>query len=124
MKEKDRLKASASRLLADIETGKIKGAYASIAVVQEVIFWLSNEKRGGDTVKAVNALLNTTNLEWVDLSRNICLTASALIEEYNLSPFDAYHAATAINRDGKIVSSDRAYDKIKGIERIDLFSFK
>lgn len=42
------------------------------------------------------------------------------MEEYKLSPFDAYHAATAMSKDSKILSSDHAYDKIKSIERIDL----
>jgi len=57
-------------------------------------------------------------LEWIPLTKEIFLTASALIEEYNLGAFDAYVAATALSKDGIIVSSNHIYDKIKGIKRI------
>jgi predicted nucleic acid-binding protein len=120
IKERDRLKSAASEVLQSIETGKISNAYASVAVVQEVIFWLLRENRSADVLTTVDALFNIKNLEWIDLSKEICLNAAALMEEYQLSSFDAYHAATAISRDGKILSSDHAYDKIKSIERIDL----
>lgn len=94
--------------------------YASVAVLQEIIFWLLRENRSKDIITTINALLNVKNLEWVDLSKDICLNAAALMEEYKLSPFDAYHAATAMSKDNKILSSDHAYDKIKSIERIDI----
>ena len=42
-----------------------------------------------------------------------------LIKEYNINPFDAYHAATAISEDKIILSTEHVYDRIKGIERID-----
>jgi predicted nucleic acid-binding protein len=120
IKERDRLKSTASNILENIEAGKISGAYASVAVVQEIVFWLLREGRATDILTTVDALLNIKNLEWIDLSQEICLNAAALIEEYQLSPFDAYHAATAISRDSKILSSDHAYDKIKSIERVAL----
>ncbi len=120
MKEEDRLKPAASTILENIETGRIKGTYASIAVIQEVIFWLLNEGRGGDILKTVNALLTIKNIEWVGLSKEICLNAAALMEEYHLSPFDSYHAATALGKDSKILSSDHAFDRIKSLERYDL----
>jgi predicted nucleic acid-binding protein len=122
MKENDRLKSSASKILAGIESGRINNVYASAAVIQEIVFWLLNEDRSGDILKTVNSLLSIRNLEWVDLSKDICLNAAALIEEYKISPFDAYHAATAISRDSKIASSDHVYDRIKSIQRTELSS--
>ena len=122
MKERDRLRRAASNIIAGIESGRIGGAYASVAAIQEVIFWLLRENRPSDIIAAVNALFNIKNLEWVGLNKEICLNAAALIEEYNLSPFDAYHAATAISADNKIVSSGHAFDRIKSIERIDPLS--
>ena len=89
-------------------------------MIQEIIFWLLRENRSKDVVTTINALLNIKNLEWIDLNKDICLSAAALMEEYKLGAFDAYHAATAISKDSKILSSDHAYDKIKSIERIDL----
>ena len=122
MKERDRLKHAASNIIARIEAGKISGAYASVAAIQEIVLWLLRENRSSEIIMAVNAITNIRNLKWIDLNREICLNAAALMEEYGLSLFDAYHAATAINMDGKIISSDGAFDRIKSVERIDPLS--
>ena len=72
---------------------------------------------------AVNALSHLRNVEWVALTPEICLTTSLLINENKLSPFDAYHAATAITRDKTILSTEHIYDKIKGITTIEPIKF-
>jgi len=36
--------------------------------------------------------------------------------------FDSIHIAAAIQTDGVIVSSDASFDRVKGVERIDLDS--
>jgi len=76
-----------------------------------------------ELVLAVNVLSHLRNVEWIAITPEICLTASLLIEEYNVSPFDAYHVATALFRDKTIVSSEHVYDKIKGITRIEPLKF-
>ena len=48
---------------------------------------------------------------------SICLRAAVYIEKYDLTVFDAFHAAYCGS--SKIISSDAAYDKL-GIERIRL----
>jgi len=58
-------------------------------------------------------------MEWIAITPEICLTASILINEHNVSPFDAYPIATALLRDRTILSTEHVYDKIKGIERVD-----
>jgi len=58
-------------------------------------------------------------LEWIPLTREIFLTASALIEEYDLGAFNAYMAATTLSKDRIIVSSNHIYDKIKRIKRVN-----
>jgi len=119
LKKEDRLKPISIRILGEIDSGNLKGVYASIATIQEIVFWFYNRRLFNGLVKAVNALLHLRNIEWVELTPEICLTASILINEYNVSPFDAYHIATAILRDRTILSTEHVYDKIKGIERID-----
>jgi len=59
------------------------------------------------------------NIEWVPLDPDTCLKATILIKEYTISPFDAYHAATALSRDATIISTDHAYRRIPGITLID-----
>ncbi|HIE23620.1 MAG TPA: PIN domain-containing protein [Candidatus Korarchaeota archaeon] len=62
-------------------------------------------------------------MEWIPIDSNICLVATLLMSEYGLSPFDAYHSATAIARDKKILSTEHVYDRLKGVERIDPIRF-
>lgn len=122
MKQEDRLKPVAEEILQKIDSGRLS-VYASTASIQEIIFWFYNRQRFSDLTTAVNILAHLRNVEWVAIAPEICLTASLLINEYSISPFDAYHAATAIFRDKTILSTDHAYDKIKGVRRIDPFDF-
>ena len=123
IKKDDRLKPVAKKILEKIESGNLKGIYASTASIQEVIFWFYNRQLFSDLTKAVSELTHLKNVEWVAITSDICLTASLLINEYKISPLDAYHAATAMFRDKTILSTDNAYDRIKGIERISLEQF-
>jgi predicted nucleic acid-binding protein len=123
IKKEDRLKPAAERILDKIDSGELKGIYASTAVLQEVIFWFYNRQLLSELEKAVNVLSHLRNVEWIPITPEICLTASLLINEYNTSPFDAYHAATAIPKDKTILSTEHIYDKIKGITRIEPTEF-
>lgn len=119
IKKEDRLKPAAEIILAKIESGELKGVYASTAAIQEIIFWFYNRQLLSELTKAVNALAHLRNIEWIQITPEICLTASLLISEYNASPFDAYHLATAISKDKTILGTEHIYDKIKGIKRIE-----
>lgn len=119
IKKEDRLKPIAKRILEDVDSGSLKYVYASVAAIQEIVFWLYNRQLFSELTKVVNSLLHVRNLEWIELTPEICLAASLLMDEYKVSPFDAYHAATAIQRDRTILSTEHIYDKIKGIRRIN-----
>ncbi|MGA2386935.1 MAG: PIN domain-containing protein [Candidatus Bathyarchaeia archaeon] len=123
IKKEDRLKPAAERILEKINSGELRGVYASTAAIQEVIFWLYNRQLLSELSVAVNFLSHLQNVEWIAVTPEICLTASLLINENKLSPFDAYHAATAIPRDKTILSTEHVYDKIKGITRIEPVKF-
>ena len=120
IKEEDRLKQPSLKILKAVEKRKLKNAYASVASIQEIIFWLLNRNLRDKILLTVSRIFELKNLEWIPLTKEIFLTASALIEEYKLGAFDAYMAATALSKDRIIVSSDHIYDKIKGIKRISL----
>jgi predicted nucleic acid-binding protein len=119
IKQEDRLKPVAIRILEEIDSGKLKGVYASIAAVQEMVFWFYNRQLLKELTTAVSVLLHLRNVEWVAIKPEICLTAAVLINEYKVGPFDAYHVATALSRDRTILSTEHVYDGIKGIKRID-----
>jgi len=119
IKREDRLKPAAERILRLINSGEITGVYASVATLQEITFWFYNRKMLRELTEAINATVHIRNIEWVELSPEICLRASMLIDEYDISPFDAYHAATAILLDKTILSTEHIYDKIRGVKRIE-----
>ena len=123
IKKEDRLKPTAEKILKLIDSGKVRGIYASTASLLEVIFWFHNRQMLKELVEALNALIHMRNLEWVGISPDICLTASILMSEYKVSPFDAYHTATAISKDKIILSTEHVYDRIKGVKRIDPIEF-
>ena len=123
IKKEDRLKTAAEKILEKIEVGEIKGIYASTAAMQEIVFWLYNRQLLKELTVAVNLLSHLRNVKWIPLSTEVCLTASLLIDEYKVSPFDAYHAATAISKDKTILSTEHIYEKIKGITRLDFVEF-
>ena len=103
-----------------VHSGKLKGFYASTATLQEIIVWFFNRRMLEELILAINALVHVKNLEWVPITSDICcLTSTLLMSEYGLNPFDAYHAATAIAGDKKILSTEHVYDRVKGIERVD-----
>lgn len=119
IKEEDRLKPASLKILRAVEGRKLKDAYASVAIIQEIIFWLLSRGLKNKVLLTVSRLFEIKNLEWVPLDREVFLTASALIEEHDLRAFDAYMAATALLRNGTILSSYHVYDGIKGVRRID-----
>jgi len=119
VKKEDRLKPLAEKILTVIHTWKLKGFYASTATLQEIIFWFFNRNLLREPISVITALTRIKNLEWVSITSEICTASTVLMSEYNLNPFDAYHAATAIARDKKILSTEHVYNSVSGIERID-----
>lgn len=119
IKKSDWLKPTAEKILSRVASGDIPDTYASTATLQEIIFWFFNRNMHRELVQATNAITHIRNMRWIDLSPEICLTASMLIKEYEINPFDAYHAATAVSEDKTILSTEHIYDRIKGIKRID-----
>ncbi len=119
IKKEDRLKPAVGKILNGIQSSKLKGVYASTATIQEIVFWFFNRQLYRELVEAVNAITHIRNLRWVDVSPEVCLNASILMDEYGVNPFDAYHAATAVLEDKTILSTEHVYDRIKGVKRIE-----
>jgi predicted nucleic acid-binding protein len=118
-KREDRLRAASEKVLREIASGRLAGAYASTAAMQEIIFWLYNKGLLGEAVNGVKALNLIPNLDWVPVDGGICLQATLLMKEYGVSPFDAYHAATALSRDSTIMSTEHVYERIQGLTVLD-----
>ena len=109
IKDSDWLKKNAIKILKN-NKDRIT---TSISVMIELAIVCNRLK-----INVLNAFTNV--LELVDVSEeiySICMQAAVYIEKYNLTVFDAFHAAFCGS--DKIISSDSAYD-IMGLERIRL----
>lgn len=109
IKKSDWLKTNAEKILEDNKY-KIR---TSISVMIELAHVCKRHK--------INILeIFTHAFEIIEVNEetySICMKAGFYIEKYDLSVFDAFHAAFCGN--DKIISSDSAYDAI-GIERLKL----
>lgn len=99
--------------------GRIRGE-GSVEIVQEYAHILI--RRGlarasaSEDARDVAALFRNHEFGEADLAQALALVA----EHPELGMRDAVHAATAIRRDiGLIVSPDRGFDAVPGLERID-----
>lgn len=55
VKKEDRFKPLADKILDRIDSGRLKGVYASIAAIQEIVFWLYNLELLSELVTVVDA---------------------------------------------------------------------
>jgi predicted nucleic acid-binding protein len=123
MKKEDWLKDTAMRLFTAIEEGRLSEVQASSEVLHE-IYYVFSDYAPLEIIKGNMAKIATyENINYIDATREIYLSAFDLMNHYGLtSVFDAIFAATALTdkvQDKTIISTDKIYDKIKGIRRLD-----
>jgi len=106
----------ARTLLLKIQQGEEQGA--TCALTFDEVFWSIKKRQPELASETSYALLNFPNLEIIAADRKLALSALKIINEYNLAPRDALHAATAIAAKADcIVSTDTHFDKIKELTR-------
>lgn len=122
IKESNWLKPYASVILEAATRGAIK-LYASRELIHELYYVASRLGMSLTTIlERIIALSKLNGIEWIPTTLEVDLTALTLMSEYGLtSIFDAYHAATALlyDPDKIIISTDRVYDRVPGLTRMD-----
>lgn len=123
VKNSDWLKPVADRLMWRIKEGELGKVAASRETLHELYYTSMREGVSLDEyISRVAALTSISNLSFLPTTSEIDLLALTLMRQYRLtSIFDAYHAATALNQveDRTIISTDRVYDSIPGLTRLD-----
>lgn len=123
VKETDRLKDTADKLLWRIKEGELGEVAASREAIHELYYVSTREGVGVEEyIARVAALTSIPNLSFLPTTTEIDLLALTLMRQHGLtSIFDAYHAATALNqvKDHTIVSTDHVYDKVPWLTRLD-----
>jgi len=123
VKKEDWLKTIAGNLMSRIAQGEFGTVFASREVFHE-LYYVSKEEGAiiDDYISRVAALAALNNLTFTETTFEIDLLALALMKQYKIeSIFDAYYAATALNQipDHTIISTDRVFDAVPGIKRVD-----
>ena len=106
----------ARTLLQKIQQGEEQAATSALTF--DEVFWSIKKRKPELASETCQALLNFPNLEIIPVNRELALAALEIINECNLAPRDAIHAATAISEKlDCIVSTDPHFDKIKELKR-------
>jgi predicted nucleic acid-binding protein len=123
IKRDDWLKPTADAIMSRIVKGEFGVVYASREALHEIYYVSREEGVSADELIARGAALTAIeNLTFLETTWEIDLLALALMRQYGFaSIFDAYYAATALNQveDHTIISTDKVFDCIPGIKRID-----
>lgn len=109
-KDNDWLQSEAEAVLAE------RNVETSLAAFVELL--MLGERYDYDRTRAVANLLELVELV-PDRDRQVVLKAAGYQDEYDMTTFDAVHAAIAETQGRPICSSDRAYDDLD-LERVPL----
>ena len=123
VKKEDWLKETANNILSRIIKGEFGAVFASRETLHEIYYVSKEEGVSTDELIArVAAVTAIQNLIFLETTFEIDLLALVLMRQYGFtSIFDAYYAATALNQveDHTILSTDKVFDCIPGLKRID-----
>ena len=123
VKKDDWLKPVSKQIMSKIVQGDFGTTHASREALHELYYVSSHEGVTLDHyIARAAALTAIKNLEFHPTTHEIDLLALTLMKQYNMtSIFDAYHAATALNMepDRTLISTDKVFDKIPGMTRLD-----
>lgn len=123
VKKEDWLKETANNIISRIVKGDFGQVYVSRESLHELYYVSKQEGVTTDELIARTASVTAiTNLTFLDTTFEIDLLALVLTRQYSFgSIFDAYYAATALNQveDHTIVSTDKVFDCVPGLIRID-----
>ncbi len=108
----------AERLFGKLKAGSLTVSISSVALVEMELIYRSERKEDA-LLRDMAALASLPHTHFEPLTPEGVLSAVFLRQTYDLGFFDSHYAATALNLDRRILSFDRAYDRIKGLKRID-----
>jgi predicted nucleic acid-binding protein len=106
--------------LLKIAKGKLKASTATLTW-DELVWIVQKISNPRNAIAEGNRFLKFPHLKILDVDHIVLQRAQELIEEYDLKPRDAIHAATAlVNGINKIISDDEDFDVIKELKRIPI----
>lgn len=113
LKEKDRYKIAAEKFLQQHKGKKLATSTITCLEIWFYLYKYGLGERALEAIRAVQLICDIIEISFSDLQ-----TSTLLASQYHLSPADAVHANIALSHES-IVSSDKAFDKVGGLKRID-----
>ncbi|MEM2704038.1 MAG: PIN domain-containing protein [Candidatus Bathyarchaeia archaeon] len=107
----------AEGLFQKLQDGKLSVHISSVSLIEMELIYRS-EKMEEKLLKDLAALAALPYVKYVPLTPDTAVASVYLRQTLNLTFFDSHYAATALNLDRKIISFDKAYDKVPGLTRI------
>ena len=108
----------ARRVFAKLERGDLSVDASSVSLVEMELVYRS-EQIEDRLLRDLSAVAALPNVRYAALTPDVAVASAYLRSSLGLSFFDSHYAAAALGLDGKIISFDRAYDKVPGLTRID-----
>jgi len=112
LKKEDLHKDYAERILEK------ENLYTSVLTLVELQI-VAKREISGEVSRNISKImsLETPNIAIRPLMEKTVARAEKLRRDYGLGIFDSIHAASALESDKKIASTDRIYDRISGLKR-------
>ncbi|MEE9151154.1 MAG: type II toxin-antitoxin system VapC family toxin [Thermoplasmata archaeon] len=116
--DKGKLGKKCREIMKLIDKQKISAA-ASYIVIDEVLWVLKRKIGKDDAIKIAQTMLSMP-VKWIRMDESILLETLEIFERTTLDPRDSIHISSMKNVGlTTIVSEDRDFDKVEGIERIN-----
>lgn len=114
IKQQDRFKDAAFHFLQQHRNDEL---YTSNMCCLEIWFYLYKNNCRDKILHAFRSIQQMCVI--IETSTDDLTEGILLAQEYNLSPVDSLHALHAQHLNIPLISSDKAFDRVKGIRRID-----
>ncbi len=118
LNEYDPKHSVAEKIFEKLRSGGLAAEMSSVNLLEMELVYRS-EKMEHRLLRDLAALAALPNVNYVPLTPDVAVASVYLRQTLGLTFFDSHYAATALNRDRRILSFDKSYDKIPGLTRMD-----
>lgn len=118
---KDKLGKNCRKIIKLINEHKITCA-TSFLVLDEVM-WVLKKNIGRDSAIKITKAMLSMPIKWIDVDKSVMINTIDIFEKTKLDPRDSIHIGSMKKMGlSTIISEDNDFDKIKGIERLNILN--
>lgn len=118
LNEYDSKHAIADGIFQKLRDGEFSVEISSVSLIEMELIYRS-EKMEDKLLRDLAAMAALPSVNYVTLTPDMAVASVYLRQTLNLPFFDSHYAASALNLDRKVISFDKAYDRVPGLTRIE-----